>query len=41
MTDKKLISTEFTGVTSTGGGVGVQARYTQKLNKLTTLDHSH
>ena len=38
LTDKKFISTEFTGVTSDGGGVGVQARYTQKLNKLTTVD---
>lgn len=38
LTDKKFISTEFTGVTSDGGGVGVQARYTQKISKLATFD---
>lgn len=36
--EKKLLSTEMTGVTSTGGGVGVQARYTQKLNEQLSFD---
>lgn len=31
--DQKLISTEFTGITSAGGGMGLQARFTQKLNE--------
>lgn len=35
---KKLVSAELTGVTSTGGGVGVQARYTQKVNSDLTFD---
>jgi hypothetical protein len=38
LTGKKLISSEFTGITSTGGGVGLQARYTQKLSKKLTID---
>jgi hypothetical protein len=38
MLDKKFISGEFTGITSTGGGVGVQGRYTQRLNKKTIID---
>ena len=38
MPEKKLISTEFTGITSTGGGVGLQARYTQKLNATTIVE---
>ena len=37
-TGKKLISTEFTGITSDDGGVGAQVRYTQKLNNLVTFD---
>lgn len=35
---QKLVSTELTGITSTGGGVGVQARYTQKVNSDLTFD---
>lgn len=35
---QRLISTELTGITSTGGGVGVQARYTQKVNSDLTFD---
>lgn len=38
MPNKRLISTEMTGITSTNGGVGIQSRYTQKLNAATTLD---
>lgn len=38
MLDKKFISGEFTGITSTGGGVGVQGRYTQRLNRKTIFD---
>lgn len=36
--ETKLLSAEFTGITSTGGGVGMQARYTQKLNEKGTVD---
>jgi len=36
--DKKIISGEVTGVVSKGGGMGVQARYTQNLNVGTTFD---
>ena len=36
--ETKLISAEFTGITSAGGGVGMQARYTQKLTENGTLD---
>ena len=32
MLQQRFISAEFTGITSTGGGVGVQGRYTQKFN---------
>lgn len=35
---KKLISAEFTGITSKGGGVGFQGRYTQKISKKSTFD---
>jgi hypothetical protein len=35
---KKLISTEFTGITSDDGGMGMQVRYTQKLNRIFTYD---
>jgi hypothetical protein len=35
---KKYIGAEFTGITSTGGGVGMQARYTEKLNATTVFD---
>lgn len=38
LSGKKLITSEFTGITSEGGGIGLQARYTQKLNKKMTLD---
>ncbi|MBT3584038.1 MAG: hypothetical protein HN509_03950 [Halobacteriovoraceae bacterium] len=36
--NKRLLSAEFTGVTSVGGGVGVQGRYTQKVNKQVSVD---
>jgi hypothetical protein len=38
MADKRLVSGEFTGVVSEGGGVGLQARITQKVNKVITAD---
>ena len=31
--ETKFVSAEVTGITSSGGGVGLQARYTQKLNE--------
>ena len=36
--EKKMLSTEITGVTSTGGGMGVQARYTQKASDQLSFD---
>jgi hypothetical protein len=36
--EKKFISAEFTGITSSGGGVGFQGRYTQKINTQTIFD---
>lgn len=36
--EKKFISAEVTGVTSTGGGLGLQTRFTSKLNEKTTFD---
>lgn len=36
--DNKLISAEFTGITSNGGGVGLQTRFTQKINEQSTVD---
>ncbi|OUR93498.1 hypothetical protein A9Q84_18670 [Halobacteriovorax marinus] len=38
MTGKKLVTSELFGITSTGGGLGLQVRYTQKLSKKATLD---
>ncbi|MCP4912531.1 MAG: hypothetical protein GY909_05385 [Oligoflexia bacterium] len=38
MPEKRLVSTEFTGITSTGGGVGLQGRYTHKINEKTIVD---
>lgn len=38
MLDSSLLSAEFTGVTSTGGGVGMQARYTRKVTSGIVLD---
>ena len=35
---KNLFSTEFTGITSTGGGVGLQGRFTRKINPKLVLD---
>lgn len=35
---KRIISTEFTGIASNGGGIGVQGRFTQKLNEKMILD---
>jgi hypothetical protein len=36
--DKKVLSAEATGIVSDGGGIGLQARYTQKLNEVSTID---
>ena len=36
--DKKVLSAEVTGIVSDGGGVGLQARYTQKLNEVSSVD---
>ncbi len=36
--ETKLISAEFTGITSVGGGIGLQTRYTQKINEKNTID---
>ena len=36
--DKKVLSAEVTGIVSDGGGVGIQARYTQKLNTVSSVD---
>jgi len=33
MPEKRIVSTEFTGVTSDGGGIGLQGRFTQRLNE--------
>ncbi|WP_044557671.1 hypothetical protein [Halobacteriovorax marinus] len=38
MTGKKLISSEVLGVTSSGGGIGAQVRYTQKFSKKAVFD---
>lgn len=38
MTGKKFISTEFTGTTTDDGGMGLQVRYTQKMNPQLTMD---
>ena len=35
---QKLISTEFTGILSKGGGIGFQGRFSRKIRPLTTLD---
>lgn len=36
--EKKILSAELTGIVSKGSGVGLQARYTQKLNEVSTID---
>lgn len=36
--DKKVLSAEVTGIVSDGGGLGLQARYTQKLNEVSAVD---
>lgn len=36
--DKKVLSAEVTGIVSKGGGLGLQARYTQKLNEASSVD---
>ncbi len=38
MTGKKLISSEVLGVTSSGGGIGAQVRYSQKIAKKMVFD---
>lgn len=36
--DRKVLSAEVTGIVSDGGGLGLQARYTQKLSEASTVD---
>lgn len=36
--EKKIISAEATGILSDGGGLGMQARYSQKLTESTLID---
>jgi len=36
--EKSLIGAEFTGITSSGGGVGVQGRFTQRVNSKFNYD---
>lgn len=36
--ETKLISAEFTGITSRGGGIGMQARFTDRLSESGTVD---
>lgn len=36
--EKHMLTTEFTGITSEDGGVGLQGRYTAKVNKHIILD---
>ncbi|MBC7714581.1 MAG: hypothetical protein H7177_14640 [Rhizobacter sp.] len=36
--DKKVLSAEVTGIVHNGSGVGLQARYTQKLTSTSTVD---
>jgi hypothetical protein len=36
--EDKFISAEATGITSDGGGVGLQTRFTSKLNEKSTID---
>ncbi|MDD0854271.1 hypothetical protein HBN50_14250 [Halobacteriovorax sp. GB3] len=38
MSNTKMLSTEATGITSSGGGVGAQVRYTYKMNQMLTFD---
>ncbi len=38
MPEKRIVSTEFTGIASNGGGIGLQGRFTQKLNEKMILD---
>jgi hypothetical protein len=38
MQDRKLISAEATGIFANGSGLGMQVRYTHKVNKRTILD---
>jgi hypothetical protein len=36
--EKKVLSAEVTGIVSNGSGLGLQARYTQKLSELASVD---
>ncbi len=36
--ESKFVSAEFTGITSSGGGMGLQTRFTQKLSQAGTID---
>jgi hypothetical protein len=38
LSEHRYLSTEFTGDLSANGGVGIQGRYTHKVNKATLLD---
>jgi hypothetical protein len=35
---QKFISAEFTGITSSGGGLGLQSRFTQRINEQSVVD---
>ena len=35
---KNMFSTEITGITSNGGGIGLQGRFSRKINEYTVLD---
>jgi hypothetical protein len=37
-TDDKFIAAELTGITSNGGGLGLQTRFTQKITEKATVD---
>ncbi|NOT78134.1 MAG: hypothetical protein HOP07_03925 [Bacteriovoracaceae bacterium] len=36
--EKKVLSAEVTGIVSNGSGLGLQARYTQKINEFSAVD---
>jgi len=36
--EKKVLSAELTGIVSNGAGLGLQARYTQKINEFSAVD---
>lgn len=38
MPEKRIVSTEFTGIASNGGGIGLQGRFTQRVNEKLIVD---